>query len=396
LRPIIVLLTLLFLLAGCTQSQPTATSSTPMPSDLTPLFDRILERVSDIRGLDPLRAVTPKFMTREELANTLREDLYENSEDIWNSQNVMKIMELIPQNSNLHELLLSLYSEQVLGLYDTETEELYVIKGMTELTPLDELTLAHEYTHALQQQHFDIHAMSEAVADDSEAGSALSALIEGDATAVQIEYMRRYLTSEQQEKIFSNSVDSQIFNASPYVLQESLNFPYRDGLMLVNNLLLVGQWESVNDAYRRPPASTEQVLHFSKYQDGENPTTISLPDVSTALGQDWEMVHEDVLGEFFLKIYLETRTVDPVPSRAVEGWGGDLFNIMAGPNGEQAMVALLAWDSERDAQQFFDAIIWRLSVPENVIWRISGDRVLWVLSPSRGTTEEIASLFPDF
>ena len=435
MRPTIVLLTILFLLLACTQSQPTATSvptalptpttariptatattaatatsispttspaSTPTttqatPPALTPIFDQILTRVVDIRGLDPLNTIMPKFMTREQFADTLREDLEESREDIHNSQELLKIMGLIPQDADLYDMLLSLYGEQVVGFYDTETEELYVIKGIAELTPLDELTLAHEYTHALQQQHFDIHTMSESVEDDSEAGAALGALIEGDATTVQIEYMWTYLTSEQRQEIFNDSGDSPIFDASPYVLKQSLIFPYREGAEMVNVLFFPGEWEGINNAYGSPPVSTEQVMHPEKYLEGEMPVKVALPDIALVLGQGWDMVYEDVMGEFFLKTYLETRISATLAARAAAGWGGDRFNLMAGPQGEQALMALLEWDSERDAQEFFDALDSSNSVPDEGFLGIDGDRVLWVFSASPATTDEIVSLFPEF
>ena len=390
MRLFIVLLTLLLLSVACTQAQPTATTTattlptprptftpsaslTPTPSPtahskptftpaqatpsaLTPIFDQILTRVSEIRGLDPLKTITPMFMTREQLTDTLEEDLEEDRGDILNSQELLKIMDMIPQNANLYQMLLSLLTEQVVGFYDTETEELYVIKGIDEVTPLDELTLAHEYVHALQQQHFDIHTLSQELENDSEADSALSALIEGDATMVQVEYMFTYLTSQERQEVFDSSEDSPVFDASPYVLQQSLLFPYDQGTTLVNTLLVSGEWEGVNNAFREAPVSTEQVLHPEKYLEGESPATVSLPEVATALGQGWEVKYDDVMGEFFLKTYLETRTRADLASRAAEGWGGDRFNLMAGPQGEQALVVLLAWDSKRDAQEFFDAL----------------------------------------
>jgi hypothetical protein len=352
--------------------------------------------VVEIRGLDPLNTIVPKFMTREQLADTLREDLEESREDIRNSQELLKVMGLIPQDAVLYDMLLSLYGEQVVGFYDTETEELYMIKGIAELTPLDELTLAHEYTHALQQQHFDIHTMSESVEDDSEAEAALGALLEGDATTVQVEYMLTYLTPEQRQEIFSGSGDSPIFDASPYVLKQSLLFPYSEGAGMVNALFFSGEWEGINNAYGSPPVSTEQVLHVEKYLEGEMPVKVALPDIALALGQEWDMVYEDVMGEFFLRTYLETRISPNLAARAAAGWGGDRFNLMAGPQGEQALIALLEWDSERDAREFFDALDSSNSAPGEGFLGIDGDRVLWVFSPSLATTDEIVSLFPEF
>ena len=363
---------------------------------MAPIFDQILTRVAEIRGLDPLKTITPKFMTREQLESTLREDLDEDRDDILNSQELLEIMGMIPQDADLYQMLLSLFTEQVVGFYDPETEELYVIKGIDELTPLDELTLAHEYAHALQQQHFDIHSLAEKLADDSEAEAALSALIEGDATAVQAGYMFTYLTSQERQEVFDSSGDSPIFDASPYILRQSLLFPYNQGTTLVNALLLSGQWQAINNAYREAPVSTEQVLHPEKYLEGEIPVAVSLPDVAAALGQGWEVVYDDVMGEFFLKTYLETRTGADRASRAAAGWGGDRFNLLVGPQGEQALVVLLEWDSERDAKEFFDALDSSDSAPDDGFLGLKEDRVLWVISATSATTDEVLSLFPDF
>jgi hypothetical protein len=363
---------------------------------LTPIFDQILARVAAIRGLAPIGPILPKFMTREQLTTTLTEDLDEDRDDILNSQELLKIMGMIPLGADLYQMLLSLYTEQVVGFYDPETKELYVIKGIEELTPLDELTLAHEYTHALQQQHFDIHTLTQNVEDDSEAESALSALIEGDAATVQGEYMFTYLTSQQQQEAVNSSGDSPIFDASPYILQRSLLFPYIHGVGLVNTLRLSGGWVGIDNAFRNAPVSTEQVLHPEKYLEGEMPVTVSLPNVATALGQGWKVVYDDVMGEFFLRTYLETRTRADLASRAAAGWGGDRFNLVTGPQGEHALVVLLTWDSGRDAQEFFDALDSSNSVPDEGFLGLKDDRVVWVLSTSSAITDAIVSVFPGF
>ena len=108
-----------------------------------------------------LEEVVPMFMTREELAASLIEDLEEEREEILKSEALLKILGMIPQDADLYQMLLDLYGEQVVGFYDTETQELYMIKDIEEITPLEEVTLAHEYVHALQQQYFDIHTLGE-------------------------------------------------------------------------------------------------------------------------------------------------------------------------------------------------------------------------------------------
>ncbi|MBI2856065.1 MAG: hypothetical protein HYX93_04385 [Chloroflexi bacterium] len=375
---------------------PTPTATLSAPSGLESAFRDILERVTEIRGLEPLEDIIPRFMTRDQLMDVLIEDLDDQRDDILKSQRLLKVLDLIPQDADLLQMLLDLYTEQVLGFYDTETRELYVIKGLEEITPLDEVTLAHEYVHALQQQHFDIHTMSEAAEDDSEASSALTALIEGDASVVQVQYMASFLTSQERRGIFDSSSDSSVFDSSPYAVQQDLLFPYSAGQNLVTALLLQGGWEAVDAAYRSPPVSTEQVLHPAKYLQGEAPTSVALPDLATVLGAGWIEVYTDVMGEFSLRTYLETRTSREAAQRASTGWGGDRFALLEGPGGEQALAVLSVWDSERDAQELFDALDDSDSVPSEGFLGLAGDRVLWVLSPSSALTESVRAQFPGF
>ena len=80
-----------------------------------------------MRGLEPTEAVVPQLLTREELADYLLEELNENLQDILNAQGVYRVLDLIPRDKDLYQLFLDLYSEQVAGFYDSETEELYLV-----------------------------------------------------------------------------------------------------------------------------------------------------------------------------------------------------------------------------------------------------------------------------
>jgi hypothetical protein len=374
-------------------SPPPTRSPTPHP--LTPLFDQILEKTSAIRGLEPLTDVTPMFMTREELSASLRQDMENDRGDILKSEALLKILGLIPSDADLYRMLLELYGEQVMGFYDPDAQELYMIQDIEEFTPIEEATLAHEYTHALQQQHFDIHTMSEETEEDSEASAALSALIEGDASAVQFEYMFTHFTSRQLQGRFDDDGDSAVFDASPYFLQQSLLFPYAAGLDLMDAILRSGQWD-VDSAWADPPVSTEQVLHPDKYFQGELPVAVALPDVATVLAQGWREVYTDVIGEFTLRTYLETRTGEGAAASAAAGWGGDRFALLEGPQGERVLVTLLSWDTVQDAWEFFDALESSDSVSDEGYLALQEDQVLWIISPSSSLTYEIMVLFPEF
>lgn len=387
---------------------PTPAAGTPTaPPEPTPTVDpatvysRVLADLASVRGLTPTEDVTPQFMTREELEATLLEDLEESAEDIYHAELFYKILGLIPQNGDLHQLFLDLYTEQVAGFYDSETEELYLISGSQDdgLSALEEITLAHEYVHALQQQHFDIDSMLDEVEDNSDASSALRALVEGDASVAELRYMVAHISRERQiEALYgSRDNDSSAFDSTPYVLQQSLLFPYVQGQDFIAALQVSSPgWKVVNEAFGNPPASTEQVIHPEKYVSGEAPVAVSLPDVADALGEDWEAIYSDVMGEFFLRTYLETRTTALTAAEAAAGWGGDMFTILRGPGEEYALVSLLEWDTRRDAREFLKAVESSGGVSEEDFLGLNGSRMLWVLSPSEEVTQQIRSLWPEF
>lgn len=383
--------------AATATTPPTPTQPAPTATPSADRFALILQTVSDIRGLDPLVDIRPKFMTREELRATLEDDLQEQREETLQVQKLLQLLGLIPADGDLYQMLLSLYSEQIVGFFDTETEELYVITGQEELTPSDELTLAHEYVHALQQQHFGIQTLMDDAEDDSEAQSGLSALIEGDATLVQIEYMNTHLTPQQRQELENASGESPVFEAAPYFLQESLLFPYLHGARLVGYLLAVGGLDALDEAYVDPPRSSEHVLHPERYLAGDDPVPVELPDLTEVLGPAWENVFSDVMGEFFLVKLLEnTSTSTKVAMEAAEGWGGDSFVLWEHPDGSLALTTLLAWDTPKEAREFFDAASTALGSPHGQFLGINDDQVLWVLSPSEEITESIRLQFNGF
>ena len=223
---------------GTATLAPTPTSA-PTAADVS-AYDRVLQSVVELRGLDAAEGVTPQFMTREELTASLIEDLDEDIEDIRNAQALYRLLGLIPPDADLRQLLLDLYGEQVAGFYDTETEELYLIAESEgrALSATEELTLAHEFTHALQQQVFDIHSMRESVEDNADEAAALLALIEGDASILQSQYMLERFTQERLMQALAEgaSVDSSALDSTPYVLQQSLLFPYVHGANFVIGL----------------------------------------------------------------------------------------------------------------------------------------------------------------
>ena len=174
-------------------------------------------------------------------------------------------------------------SESVAGYYHLEEEKLYVISDSPEFTPLNLVTHAHETTHALQQQNFDIHATREALEGNSDASAAFTALIEGDASIVEAVYMIEFFTEEEQQLgpggKPGRSVSDSLRNA-PYVVRRLFFFPYLDGFTFVRDLLGIGGWDALNDAYENPPLSTEHILHIDRFLARDVPVEVVLPSLT--------------------------------------------------------------------------------------------------------------------
>lgn len=137
-------------------------------------------------------------------------------------------------------------------------------------------------------------------------------------------------------------------------------------------------------------------MHPSKYFLGEEPVEVLLPNLAPALGDGWSQVDNGEVGEYFLRSYLETGTAEQIAADAAAGWGGDSYAIFQGPGGEQVFVDLAAWDTETDAQEFFQ---YALDPLDNIPYRyagIQGDRVLLIVAPSDELIQAVREQFPGF
>jgi hypothetical protein len=382
-------------------------------------------QVSELRGLETLQPVKKAYMTTDELGQRLMDDFSEDysEQEAHDDALAYAAFELLEPELDLYQLLLDMYTEQVVGLYDPETEELYVIATDQEPGALERLTFSHEYTHALQDQHFDLEALGfadeqESEDEDSEQDFAIRSLVEGDATLLWQHYMIKHLNMDDVQEIFDQieETDSSVIDSAPVIVRESLLFPYEAGLTFVTALHADGGWAAVDAAYANPPVSTEQIIHPERYPD-DVPQIVTLPALTDTLGAGWRLVDEDVFGEFQLKIYLELHVDPPEVEIAAEGWDGDRFAVHWRED-ESAFVLVwrLAWDTPADAAEFFDSYVQfaedrfgsgpaRREGEDRLWW--SGDdalllaqnnqaETLIIIAPDEGTLEALHGLFLDF
>jgi hypothetical protein len=160
----------------------------------------------------------------------------------------------------------------------------------------------------------------------------------------------------QQIVTESGEVSSAVVDNAPAYVRESLYFPYTQGSQFAVQLFQSGGEAAVDEAFKDPPTSTEQILHLDKYlgPDRDEPQDIPAPDLAATLGEGWSAQDNDTLGEFDLQIMLRENGADNWEAAAA-GWDGAHYTLYT--NGDNALIALATvWDTENDAAEFVAAI----------------------------------------
>ncbi len=339
---------------------PTTTPAAPAPTSTSTIDDllaSIEQEVELIRGIDTPPPAGHTFVDRAGMRAQLNELLNDPEvvEQIVKQSTLLKLLGVIPQDSDLTALYESMLGGQVLGLYDPEKEEFFVLRdddsGPGSLGTEARLTYAHEYVHRLQDYVFDLEVVTDRHIDEDML-IAISALVEGDATTAQTVYMLQNFDSQELSDLFESITAAQAdLEPVPYFLQRSLEFAYVEGAAFVIELARTGGFAAVDDAFINLPRSTEQILHPEKYFGAELPVELDVPD--DAMGTGWSVQAESVLGEFSLKTWLEALGSEQA-GVALAGWGGDSYAVFVNEAGVTAFGMMIAWDADGEAAEFFE------------------------------------------
>lgn len=319
----------------------------------------VLQETSKIRQLSVLRPVKSGAQSRAEIERMIVKNLDEDTtpEELRASGVALKKLGLAPLDFELRPFFIKLLTEQVAGYYDPKTQQFYLADWIDVDGQLT--VMSHELTHALQDQYFNLRRFENWPKGDSDAELAAHALIEGDATFTMIAFARRD-QSRLRALLKSAEADAgsmeQIEHA-PRALRESLLFPYQNGAAWVAELYKRGGWARISQAFTDLPQSTEQILHPEKYFAHEAPVKVSMPDISNRLGANWKRIDYDVNGEWSLYLILDEYLKSEQQSReAAAGWSGDRYAVYENRKTGEVMIAQNSvWDTEKDAQEFFDA-----------------------------------------
>jgi len=391
-------------------------------------MDQIQEEVQNNRGLNQKTNLERALMTTAELEDVVINDFFKDytDEDAREDSKVLGTLGLLEPGFDLHQFYLDLYSEQIAGYYDQETKEMYVIAGET-FGGMERMTYAHEFTHVLQDQNYDLEngmkLNDETCEADTEYCAAVTALIEGDATMSETQWFIQFSTNQDKKDLmsFQESYSSPVYDSAPAFMKEDFLFPYDQGYSFVETIYNEGGWQAVDDAYANPPVSTEQILHPEKYPT-DSPVKVEMPDFKSMLGDGWTELDNNVMGEWYTYLILAKGSSDrfrmdeDTAKTAAAGWGGDTYLYYTSDDSEDYLfVWRSVWETPQDAEEFFslsgdygkarwgiadldknNRIAWTSDADGQITMRKAGKEVLWLMSSSEELSDSALQLLTDF
>lgn len=397
-----------------------------LPVELSLQMDEIQDQVIAIRGLNAKEPVVRDLLSTAELQEKVKTDFFKDytAEDARDDSLFLTTLGMIPEGFDLLDLYLRLYSEQIAGYYDSETKEMYVV-GDGDFGGIERMTYAHEYTHTLQDQNYDLKnglkLDDEYCRGNNEYCSAVTALLEGDATFTEQTWMQQSANEQDRQDMeaFYGTYSSPVYDSSPDYIQSDLLFPYLKGLEFVYSLNDRGGYALVEQAFQNPPVTTEQILHPDKYPS-EKAVPVDLPDLRSVLPPGWEEVEKMEMGEWYTYLILakgqdaKYQLLDSIARKAAAGWGGDRYALYRETQSGKAIFVLrTVWDTQNDADEFWLAIKeygeerwgapgqsegklmrWAAVKEGQVLIRQTGQETIWLITPDSDTQTVILSALP--
>ena len=317
--------------APATSPSPTSKANA---ADFAVAADEVLAQMSQITGL-PLRTPLKKSLrSRQEIRAHIIQEMNDDKDaaERYAGARSAEAFGLLPKGFDLDSYMIDLLTEQIAGLYDPRAHEFYV----ADWIPVDDqrMVMAHELTHALEDQHFQIEAWAKAARPNDDGELARESVLEGSAMVAMVEYLLQGSGRSLQDlpdidpaMLIGDMADTPLLKKAPPFLKDALIFPYLDGLTFSAAILKPTGWEGLSRIFAKPPVSTQQILHPALYTSGKIPAPVSLPSMEKVLGSDWTKLEDNVMGEFGWKEVLKQFLGEPRAKSLSAAWEGDRYAV---------------------------------------------------------------------
>lgn len=382
----------------------------------------VAQRVEKLRGIPFRTQVLPVWLRDRQLLRRIRQDTLatyprRNADE---QETILRMLGAVRGGwLDLRKLAISGTASNLLGLYVPGTNELLVryLSNTRTLSPAEEVVLSHEMEHALADQEFDLPTSERIKLRNEDARAAMSAVMEGDASVIERQFVHSSLTDVQRQDYRSDPALTSIGNVhgasptlrSPY-LEDQAGFPYSFGTAFVCGVLERDGWKGVNALYKRPPQSTAEVLFPDRYENEEHPKDPR--DPRAPRGWKEQPVESfgaaDLMSMFAAPGAYKSHSMDDPYDRARSWAGGEVHVYRRGP---EAALALDLVEYPDGLYGLCDSVeAWyRVAFPINdelketpgerfaienrwgtAVLRCDGDDVRLGIAPSLGTARALA------
>ena len=368
------------------QQQGSAPASAQHPEPQTPItkaqakelfrsVDEILDFASHDTGLPIQHKVKRNLITRESVERYVDKRMKDDkdAQRLEQSRLVLEKFGLLPPGYDLHTEFLRLLGEQVAAYYDPKSKSVNLLDWVQP--DIQKPVLAHELTHALQDQKINLEKWELAGAKDNsplpdqqeqvaeEAQAARQCVTEGQAMVVLVDYTlapigKNILSAPEIVDVMRGSMadnkDSPVFGAAPMFLRESLLMPYTFGMEFVRAVLAKnGKEAAYLGMLENPPIDTRQIMQPETYLKKQNVPALAIPDLDKLVAPDYERFDFGGMGEF--DIYLLAKQYGGAPPNYYPHWRGGYYfaaRARSTPKGQIAMLYFSRWDSPEAARDF--------------------------------------------
>jgi len=396
--PKLILILVLLALGGWAQAGPSAGAQTPAgerarapqeapeqkisPQEAERLFrsvDEILRFASKDTSFPIKHEVKRQLVSRDEVEAyvTKHTSEDEDAKRLRRSELVLKKFGLLPRDFDLGKFLVALLKEQVAGYYDPKTKTVNLLDwlGAEQQKPV----LAHELTHALQDQSFNLEKyMKPADADldkkkeitlqdiaNDEISTTRQAVVEGQAMVVLVDYMLAPLGESLKDSpqvvealkqgMLVGTADAVQFQNAPIYMKEALTFPYRYGIDFIAEMLAKGGREKAfATLFQNPPRTTRQIMEPQTYLSGEHLEPMPLPDFRQVF-KNYDRFDVGAIGEFDLAVLIDQYAGTETSHQMYPNWRGGYYYAARAKGDPAAPLALLyvsRWSNTERASQF--------------------------------------------
>ena len=352
--------------------------------------DKIFAFASEDTGFPQHANVKRRLVGSAEVEKYTREQQAKENyaQRFAHSELTMRKFGFLPRDFNMRDFLVKANGKQIAAYYDFDTKTVSMLNWISpeQQAPI----LAHELTHALQDQNYglknwlkipddpnptQLHSGEEDAKDESP--TARRAVVEGQAQVVFVDYVLKPagrtlqntpgVIYQMEDPAVKAVADSEMLHDAPMIIREMGTFPYVAGLIFEGELLQKGGKQlAFAGAFAQPPRTTQEVLQPKVYLEHEKVPTVELPDVHNLLGNQYSIYDSGGIGELDMRALLEQYGQRKTAAEIAADWMGARYvsfrkagaAVASDPTiGDLALLFVSRWKTQQSAQHFARAYV---------------------------------------